>query len=101
MGCPGKPPIFDGTDYDYWKVRMRAHHTSLGEMASKLTTRPLQRIPLVRRNREELDRRRWGPPQGVQAQERNPSTDQAVGVGTVESYHSCPQVSYSKPKRPN
>ena len=28
------------------------HHTSLGEMASKLTMRPLQRILLVRNNRE-------------------------------------------------
>ena len=28
------------------------HHTSVGEMASKLTTRPLQRISLVRSNRE-------------------------------------------------
>ena len=40
------------------------HHTSLGEMTSKLTTRPLQRISLVRRNREELDQRRWGTPHG-------------------------------------
>ena len=30
MGSPGKPPIFDGTDYDYWKVRMRAYLLSLG-----------------------------------------------------------------------
>src|SRR6185312_8104591 len=28
------------------------HHTSLGEMTSKLTTRPLQRISLVGSNRE-------------------------------------------------
>ena len=28
------------------------HHTSLGEMASKHTTRPLQRISLVWKNRE-------------------------------------------------
>ena len=28
------------------------HDTSLGEMTSKLTTRPLQRISLVRSNRE-------------------------------------------------
>ena len=30
MGSPGKQPIFDGTDYDYWKVRMRAYLLSLG-----------------------------------------------------------------------
>ena len=30
MGSPGKPPIFDGTDYDYWKVCMRAYLLSLG-----------------------------------------------------------------------
>ena len=30
MGSPSKPPIFDGTDYDYWKVRMRAYLLSLG-----------------------------------------------------------------------
>ena len=30
MGSPGKAPFFDGTDYDYWKVRMRAYLLSLG-----------------------------------------------------------------------
>ena len=30
MGSPGKAPVFDGTDYDYWKVRMRAYLLSLG-----------------------------------------------------------------------
>ena len=33
-------------------VSLFVHHTSVGEMASKLTTRPLQRISLVRSNRE-------------------------------------------------
>ena len=33
-------------------ARLVVHHTSLGEMTSKLTTRPLQRILLVRNNRE-------------------------------------------------
>src|SRR6185312_13062831 len=30
MGSPGKPPIFNGSDYDYSKVRMRAYLLSLG-----------------------------------------------------------------------
>ena len=37
MGSPGKPPIFDGTDYDYWKVRMRAYLLSLGSEAVSYT----------------------------------------------------------------
>jgi hypothetical protein len=27
----GKPPHFDGNDYDYWKIRMSMHPQAMGE----------------------------------------------------------------------
>ena len=40
MGSPGKPPIFDGSDYDYWKVRMRAYLLSLGSEVWEICVDP-------------------------------------------------------------
>ena len=40
MSSPGKPPIFDGTDYDYWKVRMRAYLLSLGSEVWEICVDP-------------------------------------------------------------
>ena len=40
MGSPGKPPIFYGTDYDYWKVRMRAYLLSLGSEVWEICVDP-------------------------------------------------------------
>ena len=62
----------------------------LGEMSSKLTTSPLQRISLVRHNREELDRRRWGPPHGGTSTGAQTKHRPAGGAGTIEAYYSCP-----------
>ena len=81
-------------------VTLVVHHTSLGEMTSKHTTRLLQRISLLRRNREELDRRRWGPPLRVQAQEHSPKhrpSRRSRDHWSLPPF--APQVSYPKPKR--
>ena len=40
MGSPGKPPIFDGSDYDYWKVRMPAYLLSLGSEVWEICVDP-------------------------------------------------------------
>ena len=40
MGSPGNAPIFDGTDYDYWKVRMRAYLLSLGSEVWEICVDP-------------------------------------------------------------
>src|SRR6185436_14275876 len=77
------------------------HHTSLGEMASKHTTRPLQRISLVRSNREGGSAT-MGPTSGGT---RHKCLDQAQTKpeeqGPLKLTSPAPQVSYSKPKRPN
>ena len=54
-------------------------------MASKHTTRPLQRISLVRSNREGWIGNDGAHLTGVQAR----STDQAGGAATIEAYHPC------------
>ena len=37
MASPGKAPIFNGTDYSFWKVRMKAYLQSLGSDIWEIT----------------------------------------------------------------
>jgi hypothetical protein len=32
----GKPPVFDGNNYDYWKKRMEVHFKALGRDLSRI-----------------------------------------------------------------
>src|SRR6185437_11009626 len=65
-------------------------------MASKLTTRPLQRISLVGSNREGWIGDHVAGLVGVKN-----TTDEDSVRGTWKLTTLAPQVSYSKPKRPN
>ena len=77
------------------------HHTSVGEMASKHTTRPLQRISLVRSNREGVSAMMGPTSRGYKTQVHRPSKTKSEEQGPLKLTSPVPQVSYSKPKKPN
>ena len=60
MVNPSKVPIFEGTDYDYWKIRMRAYLQSLGSEVWEICEDPTyvilpQRVTPVEKERHEAN----------------------------------------------
>ena len=49
----GKIPVFDGTDFAYWKVRMEAYLLSQGSAIWEIVDTPDYVIPLVRISDED------------------------------------------------
>jgi hypothetical protein len=62
----GKPPCFDGNNYDYWKARMMAHLKAMGRKIWKIVIKGY-----VILDKETMTK---------QDQENEPLNDQAVNV---------------------
>ena len=50
------PPHFDGSDYRYWKTRMRAHLKSRGAGVWEITQDETYAIPFVRTSQDDKDK---------------------------------------------
>lgn len=50
------PPHFIGSDYRYWKTRMRAHLKSRGVGVWEITQDETYAIPLVRTSQDDKDK---------------------------------------------
>ena len=51
-----KPPLFDGTNYPYWKIRMSAYLQSIGSRVWEICEDQTYVVLAVRVGQEQIDR---------------------------------------------